>query len=262
MPIQIGGPQTLLGMVPGHTAVGRAVGSFNQWEPRQGETEEEWAQRIGPDGMQWFRSLTPGQQGELRGRFAADPRAADMKASRDREAQVRAALDQFSREMMTPLSEADMQRPEIRAVMQQATGAAQQHARMAGVQGGAGMSTANTENAYMAARVGLDHQRKQMGMSALGMQFNDIHQVNQLRQNAAQFDAGMSMQARQARHEQEGGMWRAGGAALGGIAGGMVGGAEGAKAGSSIGAGMGGAGFSGLSPAPSYTPSGMSRYGY
>jgi hypothetical protein len=142
-----------------------------EFMPRQGENEAAWMERIGRglpgfadflksnNGYQHFKSMTWGPTGP-------DGKPLDQSAQTANPGKddVMAKIRAFADALTKPL---DINDPEYKAIITQAENRASDRARLQGIQGP--ISNANTQQMGMTAGMGFNEQRKQMGLSALGL---------------------------------------------------------------------------------------------
>lgn len=261
-----GWPVFGVGAIPG-AIIGAAAHDDSVPSPMPGESFEEWVARaekarpgIGEHIMRKSRT-DPNGFAKFKAQFAVDPAAAKAQQEADakaaREAEARQGVDDFVKWANRPMDQM-LQDPDVQRMVGSAQNTVRTSDRLAGVEGG--LSNANSERAFMDAAMAIENQRKQMGLQAMNTQFNDIHQVNRLAEDARQFDVRGHNEALRNQHAAQTQQYQTIGAVAGtalGFAPALAGPAGMAMlpytvpAGASIGGGVGGS----FAPAPpAYNP--------
>lgn len=169
-----------------------------------------------------------------------------------RQADVRKYLDDFYQEMLKPFDPND---PKYSRIMSTVGTQAQTQAYESGF--GGGLNEASVARQVADAALGIQSQREQAGLQALGMSLGDVNQARDVRRQSEQQAADRAFADQQARYQhgaKQSQMW---GSVLGGLAGGVGGfalaGPAGLGPGAQMGAGLGG-GLAGgaYGPPPSY----------
>lgn len=178
---------------------------------------------------------------------APGPDAAAAEAARGQA--WRDQLQAFYAEMAKPL---DMNDPTVKRIQADVQGRSAMAANQRGIQGG--LSNLNTEKALADSALGMQAQRQQLGVQALGLGLSDTQGLERLRQQGSQFDqqfaedkyrydTGLSQQTFNGRSD----LFRTGGSIIGGAIGAPFGLAG---PGAAIGSGVGGLASGSWSPAP------------
>lgn len=220
---------------------------------KRGWTQEMWDARRAESGLhKAFSSDEDFEKDWVKGKTAHQSTKAYMdaqqaKAKEDPNAAKQAAfdaqLDEFYKQMTSPLDPND---PEVKAASQIASNVATRAAKLRGIKGGVVASEVGRNVAN--ANTAITSQRKQLGLSALGMKGQNLAGLQNLALKQKALDADIA----QNEYDNDVGNAQASGAGLGGVVGGVAGAVgtyftgdpkligEGIKAGSSIGAGIGG----------------------
>lgn len=142
----------------------------------------------------------------------------EARIAREKErAETMAKIKEFSARLLAPIDTND---PEVKQLMNMASGRALDDARMRGIEGP--MSIANSEQGMQGALNNLAMQRKQLGLEALGFS-NDAQLQEAQRQDAMLARIGQERELQAAeRSERAMAPWKTLGGIVGAVAGGLA----------------------------------------